>query len=169
MRLKGVPQSEFKAWTCILKIREFQIEQKKSHTDTHTQSADILFVIWWVNFLTSIYWITTLNRPEVTEPQDTLVHSINSHNLNGRISFKDSYVYLKSGYCQRVWNTGYSKNFYEEQRNYFTMTLWYYTHSHAYTNTHTHTHPCPRSKRRDKCNSWNTGIARMCGHFHVSK
>jgi hypothetical protein len=37
------------------------------------------------------------------------------------------------------------------------------------SHTHTHTHPCPRSMRRDKRNSWNPGVARMCGHFHVSK
>jgi hypothetical protein len=89
----------------------------QTHTNTHTQaqSADIRFLTLWANFLTSIHWITTLNRPEVTEPQDTLVHSINSHNPNERFSFKDSYAYLNSGYIQWVWNSGYSKNFYKEQ------------------------------------------------------
>jgi hypothetical protein len=50
VRLKAVPQSDFKARTYILKNSEFQIEQEKSHTHTHThthtdtESADILFV-----------------------------------------------------------------------------------------------------------------------------
>jgi hypothetical protein len=46
-----------------------------THTHTHTHSADILFLNKWANFLTSIYWITSLNRGEVTEAQDSLVHS----------------------------------------------------------------------------------------------
>jgi hypothetical protein len=47
--LKAVPQSDFKTWTYILKISEFQIEQEKSHmytpTHMHTQSPDVLFTI----------------------------------------------------------------------------------------------------------------------------
>jgi hypothetical protein len=49
VRLKAVPQSDFKTWTYILKISEFQIEQEKSHmytpTHMHTQSPDVLFTI----------------------------------------------------------------------------------------------------------------------------
>jgi hypothetical protein len=88
-----------------------------THKHTHTQNADILFVIYRANFLISIYWITTLSRPEVTKTQDTLVHSINSHNLNYWFFVKDSYAYLNIGYTQWVWNSGYSKNFHKEERN----------------------------------------------------
>jgi hypothetical protein len=47
--VKAVPQSESKACTYILKISEFQIEQEKSHTHTHTK--------WWctVRYLVSIF------------------------------------------------------------------------------------------------------------------
>jgi hypothetical protein len=93
LRLKSVPQSEFKAWTYILKISEFQIEQEKSHThtDTHIQTHKVLICcsLSSEQFLNSMYWITTLNRQEVTEPQDSLVHSMISHSLNVRFSFMD--------------------------------------------------------------------------------
>jgi hypothetical protein len=103
VRLKAVPQSDFKSWTYILKISEFQIEQEQSHTHTHTNTYTHTKCWYTVSYLVSkclnsIYWITRLKRREVTEPQDSLVLSINFHNLNERFSFKNSYAYLNSGY-----------------------------------------------------------------------
>jgi hypothetical protein len=34
--LKAVPENNFKSWTYILKISEFQIEQENTHTHTYT-------------------------------------------------------------------------------------------------------------------------------------
>jgi hypothetical protein len=45
--LKAVPESDFKAWTYILKISEFQIEQEKSHTHTHTHTHTYKNTKWW--------------------------------------------------------------------------------------------------------------------------
>jgi hypothetical protein len=121
VRLKAMPQSEFKSWTYILKFNEFQIEKEKyTHTRKHklTHNKVLIYCSLSISkFLNSLYWIKSLNRQEVTESQDTLVYSINSHILNVRFSFKDSYAYLNSGYTQCLWNSGYSKNFDKEQRN----------------------------------------------------
>jgi hypothetical protein len=94
--LMAVPQSDFKAWAYSLTHR---------HTYAHTKCW-YTFCYLVSKFLNFIYWITRLNRQEVTEPQVTLVHSINSHNLHERFSFKNSYAYLDSGYTQSVWNGG---------------------------------------------------------------
>jgi hypothetical protein len=49
VQLKGVPQSDFKAYTYILKISESKLNKKTlththTHADIHTQSVDILCV-----------------------------------------------------------------------------------------------------------------------------
>jgi hypothetical protein len=170
--LTSVSQSDFNARTYIYKSVNSKLN-KKNHTDTHTHTNCWYTVHYlWANILTSIYWITMLNRPEVTEPQESLMYTITSQNPNERFSFKDSYAYLNSGYTQRVWNSGYSKYFYKDQRNQFSMTLWVLNTlicKCKHTHIHTHKHSCPRSMRRDKCNSWNAGIPRMRRHFHISK
>jgi hypothetical protein len=93
LRLKAVPQSDFKTWILILKISEFQIEQEKAQTNTHTHTqTKCWYTVCYLvrKFLNFLYWITMLNRAEVTEHQDTVVHSINSYNPNERFSFKNS-------------------------------------------------------------------------------
>jgi hypothetical protein len=114
-------------------------KRKIIHTHTHTQTHTYPHTKCWYTvhylvskFLNSIYWITRLNRPEVTEPQDSLVHSINSQNLNERFSFNDSYAYLNSGYTQWVWNSGYSKKLV----HFNTLGV---THTCLNMQTHTHT------------------------------
>jgi hypothetical protein len=76
--------------------REVTHTHTQTHTYTHTKCRYTVHNRV-SKFLTNTYWITRLNTREVTEPKDTLVHSINSHNPNERLSFKDSYAYLNSG------------------------------------------------------------------------
>jgi hypothetical protein len=49
VRIKAVPQNEFKACAYILKISEFQIVQEKSHTHTHTYTKFWYAVDYLVN------------------------------------------------------------------------------------------------------------------------
>jgi hypothetical protein len=89
--IKTMPQSEFRLKHTFYKSVNSKLN-KKNHTHTHTHTTCWYTVHYLVSkFLNSIYWITRLNRQEVTEPQDTLVHSINFHNPIERFSFKDSY------------------------------------------------------------------------------
>jgi hypothetical protein len=99
-------------------------------THTHTKC-------WYaVRYLESKFFVFNLLNYKIQQTsshwtQDSLVHSINSHNMNERFSFKESYAYLNSGNTQSVWNSGYSKNFYKEQ---IITSLWHYW---CYTHTHT--------------------------------
>jgi hypothetical protein len=71
---KAVSQSEFKAWTHILKISELKIEQEKSQTHTHTHTythAKCWYTVHYLvsKFLNSIYWITRLNHEMSLNPR----------------------------------------------------------------------------------------------------
>jgi hypothetical protein len=92
-----------------------------------------------------------LNRAEVTELQDNLVHSIIFPNPNERFSFKDSYAYLFSDILNECEIVGTLSIFVKSKEISSLSHYGYYTHSYEYT--HTHTRSCPRSTRRDKCNS----------------
>jgi hypothetical protein len=117
---QGCASKWLQVWTIHFKnqrIPNWTCKSTHTHKHTYTHTKCWYTVRYLVRNLTSIYWIAMLNISEVTERPDTLVNSINSHSLNERFSFKDSYSYLNSGYTQWLWNSVYSKNFHKEQRN----------------------------------------------------
>jgi hypothetical protein len=97
---------------------------KKNHTHTHKHTHRYTHTKCWytVGYLVSKFHNFHLWNYKVEQMSSnwTAGHHGALQQLphpNEMFSSKDSYVYLNNGYTQRVWNSGYSKNFYKEQRN----------------------------------------------------
>jgi hypothetical protein len=141
--LKAVFQSDFKPWTYILKISEFQIQQENlthAHTHTHTKC-------WYtVRYLVSKFLNCHLlnynfeqNRSHWTPGHLGALHQFPQSKWE---FFSQGFLCIPKQWINSMsWNSGYYKNFYKEQRNQFTGTLWVlHTLSCIHTHTHTHTH-----------------------------
>jgi hypothetical protein len=109
MWLKAVTQSDCKIWIYILIISEFQIEQEKFCLPTHTHAYTHTKCWYTIRYLVRKFLSFHLLNYNVEQTRshwtpDNLMHYINSHNPNETFSFKDTYVYINSGYTQSVWN-----------------------------------------------------------------